>query len=179
MRYFRCSTCFIDPTKCKGMNVSENVLHRTILKEINSLFEELVADEKTGEGLILNNGIEKELEAVDIEIESIKDKLSKTNERLKQIYYDKLDGGISKEEYETYRQEFIEDKSDLELSLVETEEKKESLLHNIDKKQDKLELIRSNKHIDKLDAVTVDTLIEKVEIGGNRNNRIINIYWKL
>lgn len=179
MRYFRCNTCYIDPTKCKGMNISEKVLHRNIIQQVNHLFDQLVDDEIVSEGLDIANGNKKELDMLNHSIETITEKLAKTNERLKQIYLDKLDGEISKEEYNTLRQNFIDEKTALETNLSDAEEKRTFLLNDIEKTQDKLEFIKSHKHIEELDAVTVNTLIEKVEIGGSRNDRIINIYWRL
>lgn len=169
----------IDPTKCKGMNISEKVLHRNIIQQVNHLFDQLVDDEIVSEGLDIANGNKKELDMLNHSIETITEKLAKTNERLKQIYLDKLDGEISKEEYNTFRQNFIDEKTALETNLSDAEEKRAFLLNDMEKTQDKLEFIKSHKHIEELDAVTVNTLIEKVEIGGSRNDRIINIYWRL
>ena len=136
-------------------------------------------DENVVDNLEVSNGYKEELEVLNKSIDSLKDKLNKTNERLKQLYLDKLDGEISKEEYNDLRQSFIDDKTAFETKLSDSEDKRSFLLNDMEKTQDKLEFIKSHKHIEELDAITVNTLIEKVEIGGSRNDRIINIHWKL
>ena len=90
------------------MTISENVLHRTIIQEINSLFDELVEDENVVDNLDIPMGNKEELDAMKRLINSLTDKLNKTNERLRQVYFDKLDGEISKDEYNTLKQTFME-----------------------------------------------------------------------
>lgn len=43
--------------------------------------------------------------------------------------------------------------------------------------ESRLEIIKRFKDIRKLDFETIQTLIDHIEVGGNRDNRIINIYW--
>ena len=46
-------------------------------------------------------------------------------------------------------------------------------------KQSKIEIIRESKEIKELDYITVNTLIDYIEVGGNKKHRIFNIHWNL
>ena len=49
----------------------------------------------------------------------------------------------------------------------------------MDNSQSQVEIIRKFKDIKELDCLTVNTLIDYIEVGGNKNHRIINIHWNL
>ena len=46
-------------------------------------------------------------------------------------------------------------------------------------KQDTNDIIHQFKDIKELDIVTVRNLINFIEVGGNKNNRIIKIHWNI
>ena len=70
----------------------------------------------------------------------------------------------------------IEDDSDVN---KEYRKKLEEVREELGKSKNQTEVIRQYKDIQKLDYVTVQALIDYIEIGGSRNNRIINIHWNL
>ena len=158
-RYFRCNTAFVDKSRCGGMTISETVLHREIICKLKTILEKYLDKNMLSEF----TNTQSEYSERHLKPETLNSELAKLNNRLNSIYYDKLDGLITKEEYLSLKKRFSE-----EIKTVKSE------LSHIPNNTPNLNQLKT---ISKLDYLTAQTLIEKIEIGGSRNNRVINIYW--
>lgn len=178
-RYFRCHTNFVDKSRCTGMTISEKVLHEEIIKQIHNLYDIYVDDEFAANQIDFENGYQAKVESLSKAIKAAEKNIEKLNNRLSNIYIDKVDGVITQGEFLTLKSKFSADKeyaeSEIEAARAEIEEIKKKLSQS----RNQLEVIKQYKDIQELDYVTVQTLIDYIEIGGNRNNRIINIHWNL
>lgn len=178
-RYYRCATKYLSKELCQGSYISEAVLHNAVLEEIRKLYMEYVDEKSAAKHLVLANDPGARLEKISEEIEKARHEQKMLDKRLQALYIDKLDGLIDAEEFTSLKKSFKDEKARLE----ENTEKKQREINDILLRQKKArgreDLIRSFKDIQKLDARTVEMLIDHVEIGGNRNKRIVNIYWNI
>lgn len=178
-RYYRCSTRFIATSHCSGKYISESVLHRTVLNEIRELYSEFIDEEAVANKIELKDGIADKVKSISVSIDSAEKEITQLDKRIEALYIDKLDGLISKEEYVTLKNSFVDQRNKLESRIEHLNMEKLKLEEERKRSQNKLELIRKHKDICELDFDTVRTLIDHVEIGGDRNNRVVNIYWNL
>lgn len=179
MRYFRCHTNFVDKSRCTGMTISEKVLHREIINQIHALYEMYVDDEFAANQIDFENGYKDKVEYLSKAIKIAEKNIEKLNNRLSSIYIDKVDGVITQEEFLTLKERFSADKEKAETEIEKFRAEIDEITRKLSQSKNQIEVIKQYKDIQELDYVTVQTLIDYIEIGGNKNNRIINIHWNL
>lgn len=178
-RYFRCNTAFFAPDRCTGMTVSENVLHREVIRQIQKLYDTYVDEQSASSKLRIVNGYQDQLAVLEKKIKAAELAVEKLDSRLKTIYIDKVDGVITPNEFQTLKSEFSAERIQQEKQIAQYREDCEKTRERMNESQNQIDIIRRYKNIQKLDFVTADTLIDHIDIGGSRNNRIIHIYWNL
>lgn len=178
-RYYRCNTKYFAPQKCVGMTISENVIFREILNQIRNLYNTYVDNNTVASKIQISNGYQDKLVLLNKKINSIETSIEKLNCRLKNIYIDKIDNVITNEEFIVLKEDFSKEKQSLESNLQNIKNEIIETENLLNKSQNQIEIVSKYKDIKELDFVTVNTLIDYIEVGGNRNNRIINIHWNL
>ena len=103
--------------------------------------------------------------------------LEKLDKRLSTIYIDKLDGVISVDEFVSLKTRFSGERDSLIANVTAWKAEIDKINEKISLAKNRFEIIEQFKDVKELDYLTVQTLIDYVEIGGNQYNRIINIYW--
>ncbi len=176
-RYYRCSTKFIAEERCTGHYISDKVLRRVVLSEVQKLYADCVDEKKAANRLEGLNGLENKRIKLDAALKKLDKEIGRLDKRLESIYIDKLDGVITFEDFAVLKTRFTKDKERcLKKRDAIVEEQVEIKKRQTDS-ESRLEIIRRFKDIRELDFETVQTLIDHIEVGGNRSNRIINIYW--
>ena len=127
----------------------------------------------------VSNGYQDKLVLLNKKVNSIETSIEKLNCRLKNIYIDKIDNVITNEEFIVLKEDFSKEKQSLESNLQNIKNEIIETENLLNKSQNQIEIVSKYKDIKELDFVTVNTLIDYIEVGGNRNNRIINIHWNL
>ena len=178
-RYFRCTTHYVVSDKCGGKFISEKVLKESVLKEIHNLYERYIDENEIAQEIIITNEIDEKIRMIKSKIKSLQIELPKIEKRLKQIYVDKLDRVISQDDFLNYTIQFTQDKNDVKTKIQNLEAELANVQLNQQIKQDTNDIIHQFKDIKELDIVTVRNLINFIEVGGNKNNRIIKIHWNI
>ena len=178
-RYYRCSTKFIAADRCDGTYISENVLDKLVLDEIRKLYRLYVDDENAAKQISAAKGLESKLRKLHSRTEKTLRDIDRLDKRLQAIYVDKLDGVITPEEFSTLKNKFGEDKSNSLKRLEELYSETDETEQQIRNSSNRMETIRRFKDVKELDFETVRVLIDHVEIGGDRDNRIVNIHWNI
>lgn len=175
-RYFRCPTRMFDKNFCKGTTVLEKTVENEISKQLKKLQEELF-DESSVENKIKLNDNNKKIERLENELKTIDKKNNELIKCLKNLYLDKIKGVISEEQFLSLSEDFeseqkslLEKKSKIQTDIEYFENKEKS---NISKK----DILAKYLNADTLTRIKVENLIDKIEIGGTRNNREIDIFW--
>ena len=178
-RYFRCSTHYFASDRCSGTFVSEKVLYREVLKQIQLLYQQYIDEAYVSGNLKIENGYEDKKKTLESKIKSAQQEIEKLNKRFKNLYLDKLDEVISKEEFLLLSEDCQSSKQALEKNIADFQKEIDNISEQLSNPNSQINVIRQFKNIQELDSLTVSTLIDYIEVGGSKNRRIINIHWNL
>ena len=178
-RYFRCHTAFFAPDRCTGTTVSEKVLHREIIKQIRLLYDTYVDADAAAGKITVTNGFQDRINALAVSIQKGEKAKQQLNLRLKNIYIDKVDGLISSDEFLLLKTDFNKEIISIDQSITKMNQEIADLRDRVDHSRSTIDIVRQYKDIQELDFTTVQTLIDYIEIGGSKNDRIIKIHWNL
>lgn len=127
--------------------------------------------------LIFTDNSRIQIERISRQIESINKEIAKVQSRFKSLYYDKVDGIITQDEFSVLNEDCKSKENSLQKQLNELNDEIERINQRQAHADNVKDIISEFKNIKKLDRYTVQTLIDYIEIGGNRTNRIIQIHW--
>ena len=178
-RYYRCYTTYVSKEKCTGTFITENVLHKEVLRQIQELYSQYVDENYISSKLNISNGYQDKITSLKSKIISAKQLIEKIDKRFKHLYFDKLDGVITKEEFLMLSKDCQSNKASLEQNIVNYQNEIDYMSAQLANTQNQIEIIKQFKDIKELNYITINTLIDFIEIGGNKQNRIINIHWNL
>lgn len=176
-RYFRCSIAYFAHNVCEGTFVSEKVLHEAVIKQLKEIYSTYLDNEYVLNEVNFSNGLQDKKEKITQKIKALEQSLAKTESRIRNSYFDKLDGLISVEDYLSLKRDFVIEKQSIEKSISKYSKDVEEITNQLMDSNSQMKLLEQFKDIKELDYITVNTLIDYVEVGGNKNNRIINIHW--
>ena len=178
-RYYRCNTHYFANDRCSGTFVSEKVLRREVLNQIRHLYQQYVDEAYISENLNIENGYKDKIETLNSKRKTAQQSIEKLNKRFKNLYLDKLDEVISKEEFLMMSEDCKAKKQVLEQDITDYQKELDYITEQLEDTNNQLDIIRQFKDIQELDCLTVNTLIDYIEVGGSKNHRIINIHWNL
>lgn len=178
-RYFACHTKFFARERCEGTYVSTKVLEREVLKQIRELYQSLIDETNAAEDLEVENGYQDRLQWLSEMNESDQREIEKIKSRFSVYYADRVEGVITAEQFRSINEDCQSKIQSLEEAVQDRMKQIDDIQFNMNHTTDKLSVIKQFKDITELDYITVQTLIDHIEIGGNKNNRIINIYWNI
>ena len=158
-------------------SVSGLVLEQKVLSELNLLVERYCqADDIT-----LTDIYAEQLKKFESELAKLNERYSASENRLLNVYKDKLDGVISEKEYNLFRRSFIDDEKNLSEHIGELTKQIAVCREHICDVAVQSELIEKYTHFDKLERAVADEFIEYIEIGATdeKGERDIHIHWKI
>lgn len=174
--FYRCNIKYISPESCEGAYISEKVLSEKVIEQIKKLFQSYVDNDFVVSNLI-NDSNNSRIDLLHNTLTKSENELLKVNKRLKQIYFDKADGVISTELFNELSNDCHREKEKLNITIDNIKKELQSLVEKINDTKDFYKLVEKYKNIEVLDRETISELIDYVEVGGTRNNRLINIHW--
>lgn len=178
-RYFRCSTHFIAGGRCEGTYISESTLSQVVLDEIKKLYNKFIDEEVTADALESLHSCESRLRMLRSQLKSTNADIEQLDKRLAALYVDKLDGVITSEEFVALKWQFSDEKKSAEENISRLNRNIEEITARQSSGRSCLEMIRRYKDIQNLSFDTVHTLIDHVEVGGDRSSRVVDIYWNI
>ena len=180
-RYLRCPTRQVDKSSCQGSFISENVVKKVVLKEINSLTEQYLNIDQLEENIILKQ-FRNEKEELKKEIAKHQVIIDNQSRAIKVSYMDKINGIISEEQFIEFNSDFsrnIEEQKKIiankKLKLAELENEQETL-------KSKRELLQKYVNVTELTREMIDNLIDYIEVGAKdpiTKKKTIEIHWKI
>lgn len=180
-RYLRCPTRQVDKKSCQGSFISEKVLKRTVLEQLNILVDKYLNVDKLEESIILNN-IRDEKEKIQKEISQYQVNINKQAKGIQDLYLDKANGVITLEQFIEYNEEFKKNKAEIETIL---DEKKNMLLKFKDEQdliKSKRELLGKYINVTELSREMMEQLIDYIVVGAKdpiTKKKTISIHWKI
>ncbi len=177
-KYFRCHTRYFAKEKCpRGACISQKVLTDYVMSEIRALYDKYLDMEIVSQKVVLKERTQDKISILRKRLSVVEAEIDKLDKRIDAMYYDKLDGLITTEEYTKRCAECTKSKESSSQVAQEYRKKIAWLELKQDDSKNILGLIEKYRKVESLDRLTIDTLIEYIEIGGTRDNRIIHIHW--
>ena len=180
-RYLRCPTRQVDKNSCQGSFISENVLKRTVLQELNILINKYLNVNQLEENIILNK-FKTEKEILKKEISQYKANVNKYSKALKDLFMQIVNESITQEEFEILGAELRKDRDDAQKLLDEKEKKLLKLNDEQYTLASKREILENYINVTELSREMVDNLIDYIEVGEKdpiTKKKAITIYWKI
>lgn len=176
-KYFACHTAFFAKARCSGTYVSQKVLEKEVIKQIQGLYEKYIDVNEISDCINFDNSFQSKTDILNQKMSNAQAELTKLENRFKSLYYDKVEGILNQDDFALLSQDCKEKRTRLTKLIQEYKNElcfiDEQKSHN----DEIVELIKQYKDIQTLDRTTVNALIDYIEIGGTKNNRIINIHW--
>ena len=179
IRYYRCSNAKYGRDCCTGTSIFENTLEKAILNEIGRLKSQyLDAEDIMDASMRIDDRSRKHISSTEKAIATLEGKIAETTNALKSLYIDKLKGVVTETQFSELSEAFQKERAGYEERLVMLQaEVEEDQAAKVSLK-DKQRMVKKLISFDHISREFVCSFIKRIEIGGTRQNRIINIFWK-
>lgn len=180
-RYLRCPTRQVNKSDCIGSFISENVLKRTVLKELNLLIEQYLNVDQLEENIILKK-FRNEKEQLQIEISQHEGNVKKYSKALKDLFMQKVNEHITQEEFVSLSSDLRKDKENAETALAEKQKKLLELNNEQDTLKSKRQILEQYINVTELTREMTDNLIDYITVGQKdptTKQKTIEIHWKI
>ena len=180
-RYLRCPIRQVDKNECVGSFISENVLQRTVLKELNVLIEQYLNVYQLEENVILKQ-FRNDKELLQKEISQYQANVNKYGKALKELFMQKVNESITQEEFVSLSAELRKDKEHIETLLAEKQAKLLELNNEQDTLKSKKQILEKYTNVTELTREMTDNLIDYITVGQRdpiTKKKEIEIYWKI
>ena len=115
------------------------------------------------------------------ELSKLEEKRNSAQNRLVNMYKDKLDGLISDGDYKLFRQKLTDEEQAICIRINDIAVQINECRQRVKDDKEKWTVIEQYTHFDKLDRTIAEEFIDCVKIGmpDDKGNREIHIYWKI
>ena len=163
--------------------LKETDFHNFIIKKINILLDKFY-DEKYLKSLEKkdseNNLYESKINGLEKELSTLTKELENKSSYFSNLYDDRIKGILTEKEFITLKLKYNDEVSKIESRISNIKQEINITLKKKESIQDKTEIIKKYRHIDKLDIEIVNDFIDKIYIGNydeEHNTREIKIIW--
>lgn len=164
-RNFRCSIRHTAKGACVGAFVSYDTLEKTVLNELKKLIDTYLDTNQLTSAIKSDGYLLKRKEKLENDISKLNKKISEFEKAIKDLYFDKVKGLISDEEFLSFSKDFHQQK---EKALFDKNEMESKLAHvekTIQNADSKRKMINQYLNVDKLDRIMVEELIDSILVG--------------
>ena len=179
-RYLRCSTRHIAKNSCIGSFISENVLKRTVLKELNAMIDKYLNKDLLEEKLILKQ-LDNEKQQLQKVISQYQSNINKYSKAFKDLFIQKVNEHITQEEFVSLSAELRKDKENIETLLAEKQKKLLELNNGQEILKSKRQILEQYVNVTELSREMIEHLIDYIEVGQKdpiTKKKEIKIHWK-
>lgn len=164
-RYLRCTSKHYNKSSCKGTFISQRLLEKVILLELNMIIEQYFDETSAEERIFLNSNIASKRKALLRESGTYQEKVSDLKRAVQNTYIDKVKGIISEEEYADFRNSFNADILTYMNRIAELDKQLAILEQKCQDDRSKTKVLQEYQNVQKLDRAIMDKLIDYIEIG--------------
>lgn len=174
----QCATYKTGAMNCPNTKtMSGKVLEQTILDELNSI----VAQYCQSDEIQFTDLYAEQLKGLESSLTKLSEKHDSAKKRLVAMYKDKLDGVISEEEYQLFRQSLSAEEQDISGRINEINCQITACRERMKNAAGQQALIAQYTHFEQLERTVADEFIDYIEIGmtDETGEREIHIHWKI
>lgn len=177
-RLYRCTAAKYGTGCCDGVSIFESTLDQAIQDEIADL-----RDRYLDRSALSSVNLEQEdsitpLTRLKQQVKRLETKVRESGTALRSLYIDKLKGVITEEQFVDLSAVFTSEKEGYQASIAALEQEIVQAESQRISEQQKRQLIEEILSFQEITRPFVTTYIQKIEIGGTRQDRVIHIYWK-
>ena len=179
-RYLRCSTRHIAKDSCVGSFISENVLKRIVLKELNTMIDKYLNKDQLEENLILKQ-LDNEKQQLQKVISQYKSNINRYSKAFKDLFMQKVNGHITQEEFVSLSADLRKDKENIEALLLEKQKKLLELNNGQEILKSKRQILEQYVNVTELSREMIEHLIDYIVVGQKdpiTKKKSIEIHWK-
>lgn len=177
-RYYRCNHAIYGKSCCEGTTIFESTLLKCVLAELNKLRDAYLDETSVLNSIEIKNEKAEQIKSLKQQVANLNKQIESNNICVKNLYVDKIKEQITPSQFQVLSVQFndeletlVKQKTTLENQIVKLEQ--HPVNDEIVKKR-VLELLQFKE----INRTIVQQLIEKIEVGGTKSDRIINIHWK-
>lgn len=163
--YLRCTSKFFNDSSCKGAFISQRLLNKVVLQELNEIISRFFDSETALPKITLSRNIDLKKKSIQREIKQCSNKISDLQKAVRNTYVDKAKGIITEEEYFSFRDGFQADIQICQNKIRELNQQFESLDQEYQARRSMTEVLQEYRDVQKLDRAIMDKLIDYIEIG--------------
>lgn len=179
-RYLRCPTRQVDKNCCIGSFISEKVLKKNVLEELNLLIKKYINIDQLEKNIIFKK-YKDEREQLQKEISQYQLNIDKHSKAIKDLYMDKINGIISQEQFIIFNEDFKKEKEKLENILSNKKNEFNEFKNEQEFLNSKRKILEKYINVTKLTREIVENLIDYIEVSNKdpiTNKKSIEIHWK-
>lgn len=176
-RLYRCSSAKYGKNLCSGTSVFESTLEKAIMKEIQNLKKQYLDERYITDHVDFSDNHQARISQLKNQLPLLQQQLEETDFALKNLYIDKLKGIISASQFTDLSAQFEKEKEQINKQIESVNNNLEQLQNKILDKKSKAEIIQNLLTFDSITKDFLNNFVEHIEIGGNRRQRQIDIYW--
>ena len=177
-RYYRCAVKLFDKTKCPdGVTVFDKTIEKYVLSAIKKLTEEYFDVKNVSDRVMLQDDTQQKIKRIEFQKSDLKKKIENFDKCLADLYLDKATNTITQEQFTTISNRFICERTDAEEKCKELDLMLQEIREKQTSRKEIVDIVKEYASCTELTKPMVDTFIDKIYIGGTKNNRIIKIHW--
>lgn len=176
-RYYRCNNAKYGRMCCSGTTISEKTLDSALLKEVKRYRDEYLNKEEVVRNCDAADDRKTRADRIKAQILSVEAKIKRSDLALKNLYIDKIKGVVSEGQFISLSDSFEKEKT---LDHAQLEKLKNMLKNEIEDRENDAEREKIISELISFDSVTrefITSFVSSIEVGGDKSNRIINVYW--
>ena len=178
-RYYRCNNAKYGKNCCDGTSVFESTLEKAILQEIQSIKKQYIDKEYIQNNIELTQKIQEHKNQLNHQLDELGNQLSIIENALKNLYIDKLKGIISVVQFQDLANQFENEKAQVSKQIQTVSNRLRQLSDNESDKKHIQESVKKILSFDSISKEMLNEFVDRIEVGGTKQQRHIDIYWKL
>jgi len=180
LHHLKCNTRHVGTKACIGSYVSFKTLSKAIIDEIKKLSESYLDKEEIEQGISLENNLEGKREKLKKDINAFEKKIEQYSKGIKELYFDKVKGIITDDDFVEFSKEFYHEKARCEKLITETHNQLEVLEKQMQNTVNRQSIVEQYINVEELNRDIIESLIDCIYIGKRdkeTKNLPIEIHW--
>ncbi len=163
--YLKCSNRNVSRDACIGSFISVEKLEQTILSELKLLSQQYMNKNNVKNGIEIFGNIEQQKISLNNKIKEYQKSLDTYAKALRELYLDKINNVITKDDYISFSENFNSEKTRIEKLISETENEILIIDKRISDNNNRQRIIEQYINLEKLNRRAVEELIDCIYVG--------------
>jgi len=164
-KYLKCPNHFVSKDACIGSFISVEKLEQTVLSELKLLSKQYMNKNNVKNSIEIFDNIEQQKINLQNKIKEYQKNLDTYTKALRELYLDKINNVITKDDYISFSENFNSEKTRIEKLITEAENEIVIIDKRISDNNNRQKIIEQYINLEKLNRRAVEELIDCIYIG--------------